>query len=73
MKLHESIERLNSRTSAYIKNPNEKHIHDVRTSIRRFNSTFLSLPKKYRDGPMLLSEYNQIANKLFKDIKFTLN
>lgn len=66
IKLHESIERLNSRTSAYIKNPNEKHIHDVRTSVRRFNSTFLSLPKKYRAGPMLLSEYNKIANKLFK-------
>ncbi len=65
-KLHESIERLNSRTKAYIKNPNDKHIHDVRTSVRRFNSTFLSLPKKYRAGPILLSEYNQIANKFFK-------
>ena len=66
IKLHESIERLNRRTNAYIKNSNEKNIHDVRTSVRRFNSTFLSLPKKYRTGPMLLSEYNQIANKLFK-------
>ena len=65
-KLHESIERLNSRTKAYIKNPNDKHIHDVRTSVRRFNATFLSLPKKYRTGPILLSEYNQIANKFFK-------
>jgi CHAD domain-containing protein len=26
----------------------------------------LSLPKKYRTGPTLLSEYNQIANKFFK-------
>jgi CHAD domain-containing protein len=66
IKLHESIERLNRRTNAYIKNSNEKNIHDVRTSVRRFNSTFLSLPKKYRTGPMLLSEYNQIANKFFK-------
>lgn len=65
-KLHESIERLNSRTKAYIKNPNDKHIHDVRTSVRRFNATFLSLPKKYRTGPILLLEYNQIANKFFK-------
>ena len=65
-KLHESIERLNSRTKTYIKNPNDKHIHDVRTSVRRFNATFLSLPKKYRTGPILLSEYNQIANKFFK-------
>ncbi|MGB9168839.1 MAG: CHAD domain-containing protein [Nitrososphaeraceae archaeon] len=65
-KLHESIERLNTRTKAYIKNPNDKHIHDVRTSVRRFNSAFLSLPKKYRTGPILLSEYNQIANKFFK-------
>ncbi|HJS64346.1 MAG TPA: CHAD domain-containing protein [Nitrososphaeraceae archaeon] len=66
IKLHQSIERLNHRTNAYIKNSNEKNIHDVRTSVRRFNSTFLSLPKKYRTGPMLLSEYNQIANKFFK-------
>jgi len=65
-KLHESIERLNSRTKAYIKNPNDKHIHDVRTSVRRFNATFLSLPKKYRTGPILLLEYNQITNKFFK-------
>lgn len=66
IKLHESIERLNHRTNGYIKNPNEKHIHDIRTSVRRFNSTFLSLPKKYRTGPILLSEYNEIANKFFK-------
>ena len=66
IKLHQSIERLNHRTNAYIKNSNEKNIHDVRTSVRRFNSTFLSLPKKYRTGPMLLSEYNQIANEFFK-------
>ena len=65
-KLHESIERLNSRTKAYIKNPNDKHIHDVRTSVRRFNATFLSLPNKYRTGPILLLEYNQITNKFFK-------
>ena len=66
IKLHESIEKLNHRTNAYIKNANEKHIHDVRTSVRRFNSAFLSLPKKYRSGPILLSEYNQIATEFFK-------
>lgn len=66
IKLHENIERLNRKTNSYIKNADEKNIHDVRTSVRRFNSAFLSLPKKYRTESMLLTNYNQIANEFFK-------
>jgi len=64
--LHENIERLNRKTKSYIKNADEKNIHDVRTSVRRFNSAFLSLPKKYRTESMLLTNYKQIANEFFK-------
>lgn len=66
IKFHESVERLNKRINSYIKNANEKNIHDVRTAVRRFNAVFLSLPKKYRTESNLLYRYNQIANEFFK-------
>ena len=65
IKLHENLRRFDSKTNSYIKNSNEKNIHDVRTSIRRFNAAFLVLPKRYRKG-CLLSDYNQLANKFFR-------
>jgi CHAD domain-containing protein len=65
IKLHENLSRLDNKTNSYIKNSNEKNIHDVRTSVRRFNAAFLVLPKRYRKG-CLLSDYNQLANKFFK-------
>ena len=65
IKLHENLRRFDSKTNSYIKNSNEKNIHDVRTSIRRFNAAFLILPKRYRKG-CLLSDYNQLANKFFR-------
>lgn len=66
IKFHESVERLNKRINSYIKNANEKNIHDVRTSVRRFNAVFLTLPKKYRTESNLLYRYNQIAIEFFK-------
>ena len=65
IKLHENLRKFDSKTNSYIKNSNEKNIHDVRTSIRRFNAAFLILPKRYRKG-CLLSDYNQLANKFFR-------
>jgi CHAD domain-containing protein len=56
---------LNRKTDHYIDDPNEKNIHDIRTSIRRFNAAVSTLPRKYREEPLLL-EYSKIANKLFK-------
>jgi CHAD domain-containing protein len=64
-KLNENLQRVNNRTSKYLKNPNAKQIHDVRTSIRRLDATFLTLPKKYRNGTSL-SEYNLKCKELFK-------
>ncbi|HJT83047.1 MAG TPA: CHAD domain-containing protein [Nitrososphaeraceae archaeon] len=65
IKLHENLQRLDNKTSSYIKNSNEKNIHDIRTSVRRFNASFLTLPKRYRKE-YGLSEYNQLANRFFK-------
>jgi CHAD domain-containing protein len=56
---------LSRKTDHYINDPNEKNIHDIRTSIRRFNASVSTLPRKYREEPLLL-EYSKIANKLFK-------
>ena len=66
IKLHENLRRFDSKTNSYIKNSNEKNIHDIRTSLRRFNAAFLILPKRYRKKGCLLSDYNQLANKFFK-------
>lgn len=63
--MHENLQRLDNKTSSYIKNSNEKNIHDIRTSIRRFNASFLTLPKRYRKE-YVLSDYNQLANQFFK-------
>ena len=65
IKLHERLERVDNKANNYIKNSNEKNIHDVRTSIRRFDASFLTLPKRYRKG-CLLSDYNRLANEFFK-------
>jgi CHAD domain-containing protein len=65
IKLHENLQRLDNKTSSYIKNSNEKNIHDIRTSVRRFHASFLTLPKRYRKE-YGLSEYNQLANQFFK-------
>jgi CHAD domain-containing protein len=64
-KLNENLQRVNNRTSKYLKNPNAKQIHDVRTSIRRLDATFLTLPKKYRNRTSL-SEYVSKCKELFK-------
>lgn len=66
IKLHEHLERVDNKSNSYIKNSNEKSIHDVRTSIRRFNASFLPLPKRYRKKGSLLSDYNRLANEFFK-------
>ena len=65
IKLHENLQRLDNKTNSYLKNSNEKNVHDIRTSVRRFNASFLTLPKRYRKG-YWLSEYNQLANQFFK-------
>ena len=65
IKLHENSRRLDRKTDHYINDLNEKNIHDVRTSVRRFNAAVSALPRKYREEPMLL-EYCKVANRLFK-------
>ena len=64
-RLSENLQRVNNRVNKYLKSPNAKQIHDVRTAIRRLDATFLILPKKNRSGSSL-SEYVLKCKELFK-------
>jgi CHAD domain-containing protein len=64
-KLSENLRRVHNRVNKYLKDPNEKQIHDIRTAIRRLDATFLILPKKYRNGSPL-SEYVLKCKEFFK-------
>jgi CHAD domain-containing protein len=64
-KLNENLRRVHNRINKYLKDPNEKHIHDVRTAIRRLDATFLILPKNIRKGSPL-SEYVLKCKEFFK-------
>lgn len=63
--LSENLQRVNNRVSKYLKTPNAKQIHDVRTSIRRLDATYLVLPKKNRTGSSL-SDYVLKCKEFFK-------
>ena len=64
-KLSENLQRVNNRINKYLKKPNAKQIHDVRTAIRRLDATFSTLPKKYKNGSSL-SKYVVQCKELFK-------
>jgi CHAD domain-containing protein len=65
-KLNESIQRVDRRITKYVKDPNKKQIHDLRTSIRRLNAAYSTLPKKNRIASSNLSQYVLKCRKLFK-------
>lgn len=64
-KLHESLQRVNNRIKKYLKDPKAKNIHDLRTSIRRLDAAYSTLPKKYRTGSSM-STYIISCKELFK-------
>jgi CHAD domain-containing protein len=64
-KLSENLQRVNTRASKYLKTPNAKQIHDIRTAIRRLDATYLMLPKKNRTGSSL-SDYVLKCKQFFK-------
>ena len=64
-KFHENIQKVSNRINKYLKDPKAKNIHDIRTSIRRLNASFSTLPKKYRTGSSM-STYILSCKELFK-------
>jgi CHAD domain-containing protein len=63
--LNENLQRVNNRVNKYLKTPNSKQIHDVRTAIRRLDATFMLLPKSNRSHSSL-SDYLLKCKEFFK-------
>jgi CHAD domain-containing protein len=43
-----NVSRVNNRLDDYLKNSNEKNIHDIRTAVRRLDSSYKALPQNVR-------------------------
>lgn len=64
-RLNENLKRVDNRVNKYLKTPNSKQIHDVRTAIRRLDATFMLLPKNSRSHSSL-SDYLLKCKEFFK-------
>jgi CHAD domain-containing protein len=64
-RLNENLQRVDNRVNRYLKTPNSKQIHNVRTAIRRLDATFMLLPKNNRSHSSL-SDYLVKCKEFFK-------
>jgi CHAD domain-containing protein len=64
-KLQENLQRVDKRVNDYIADSSEGNIHNIRTSIRRADASFRSLPKKIRKRNKV-SNYIKLCKQLFK-------
>jgi CHAD domain-containing protein len=60
-----NISRVSNKLNDYVTNPDEKNIHDIRTSIRRLDACYKTLPKKIRNKKQVKT-YVDKSRKLFK-------
>ena len=58
-----NIQKVDNRLDEYIKDPNEKNIHDMRTAIRRLEASYISSPKQIRKRKII--EYVIKSKHLF--------
>jgi len=65
IQVNNNFENFKKILTLYLKNPNDKNIHDLRKSIRRLDSAYYSLPKKFRKTKPLKNYVNQ-SKDLFK-------
>ncbi len=63
--LDKNLSKTSERLSAYLQDPNEKNVHDVRTSIRRLDAAFKILPKKIRQKTKI-KKFASELRKFFK-------
>ena len=59
-----NIQKVNNRLDEYIKDPTEKNIHDIRTSIRRLDASYMVSPKQIRKRKLI--EFVIKSKHLFK-------
>ena len=64
-KLNANLQRVNNRVNKYLKTPNSKQIHGVRTAIRRLDAAVMLLPKNNRSHSSL-SDYLLKCKEFFK-------
>ena len=64
-RINKNFSKIQNILSLYQKNPNEKNIHDIRKSIRRADSAYMILPKKYRKKRRFV-KYIVTSKKFFK-------
>jgi CHAD domain-containing protein len=60
-----NISRVSNKLNDYVTNPDEKNIHDIRTSIRRLDACYKTLPKKIRNKKQVKT-YVDKSRDLFK-------
>jgi CHAD domain-containing protein len=60
-----NISRVSNKLDEYLASPDEKNIHDIRTSVRRLDACYKSLPKKIRNKKQVKT-YVDKSRKLFK-------
>ena len=60
-----SMKRVRNKIQDYIIDADEENIHDLRTSIRRFDASFRLMPKKIRKDPSAITLRDQYK-RLFK-------
>src|SRR6187200_2025561 len=65
IQINNNFENFKKILTLYLKNPNDKNIHDLRKSVRRLDSAYYSLPKKFRKTKPLKNYVNQ-SKDLFK-------
>ena len=76
--LSKTEKTVSEKVKAYLKDPNEANVHDLRTSVRRLTATIDILPKKIRrskDCKKFLDGYEQLlkANTKVRDIDVVLS
>lgn len=65
IQVNNNFENFKNILTLYLKNPNDKNIHDLRKSIRRLDSAYYSLPKEFRKNKPLKNYVNH-SKDLFK-------
>jgi CHAD domain-containing protein len=60
-----NISRVSNKLDNYLTNPDEKNIHDIRTSVRRLDASYKILPRKMRNKKQIKT-YIDRSKELFK-------
>ena len=59
-----NIKKVDKELEKYLTDPNEKNIHDIRTSLRRLEAASISSPKQMRKKN--LKDFADVGKQLFK-------